>query len=175
MPGDQIERFEQGLIDSGIGPVFLHVIYLINLGTPSKGNLQKGIDSLINYTSLAAEIDAEGVIVHPGSHGGKGFEAMLPQGVDALKIVLDASAEGPVLAMENMPGMGQHIGAKFDELADILKAVDSTRLKICLDTQHAFAAGYDLTDFEGIQAMLDELDAGPGGANVVAGHANDSK
>ena len=106
MPGDQIERFKQGLIDSGIGPVFLHVIYLINLGTPSKGNLQKGIDSLINYTSLAAEIDAEGVIVHPGSHGGKGFEAMLPQGVDALKTVLDASAEGPVLAMENMAGTG---------------------------------------------------------------------
>jgi deoxyribonuclease-4 len=106
MPGDQIERFEQGLIDSGIGPVFLHVIYLINLGTPSKGNLQKGIDSLINYTSLAAEIGTEGVIVHPGSHGGKGFEAMLPQGVDALKIVLDASAEGPVLAMENMAGTG---------------------------------------------------------------------
>ena len=114
IPGDQIERFEQGLIDSGIGPVFLHAIYLINLGTPSKGNLQKGIDSLINYMSLAAEIGAEGVIVHPGSHGGKGFEAVLPQVVDALNIVLDASAEGPVLAMENMPGMGQHIGAKFD-------------------------------------------------------------
>ena len=175
MPGDQIERFKQGLIDSGIGPVFLHAIYLINLGTLSKENLQKEIDSLINYMSLAAEIGAEGVIVHTGSHGGKGFEAVLPQVVDALKIVLDASAEGPVLAMENMPGMGQHIGAKFDELADILKAVDSTRLKICLDTQHAFAAGYDLTDFEGIQAMLDELDAGSGGANVVAGHANDSK
>ena len=168
MPGDQLARFEQGLIDSGIGPVFLHAIYLINLGTLSKENLEKEIDFLINYMSLAAEIGAEGVIVHTGSHGGKGFEAVLPQ-------VVDASAEGPVLAMENMPGMRQHIGAKFDELADILKAVDSTRLKICLDTQHAFAAGYDLTDFEGIQAMLDELDAGSGGANVVAGHANDSK
>ena len=44
--------------------------------------------------------------MHPGSHGGKGFEAMLPQGVDALKTVLDASAEGPVLAMENMAGTG---------------------------------------------------------------------
>ena len=125
--------------------------------------------------SLASEIGAEGVIVHTGSHGGKGFEAVLPQVVDALKIVLDASAEGPVLAMENMPGMGQHIGVKFDELADMLKAVDSTRLKICLDTQHAFAAGYDLTEFAGIQAMLDELDAGPGCANVVAVRANDSK
>ena len=87
--------------------MFLYAIYLINLGTPSKENLQKEIDFLINYMSLAAEIGAEGVIVHTGSHGGKGFEAVLPQ-------VVDASAEGPVLAMENMPGMGQHIGAKFD-------------------------------------------------------------
>ena len=53
--------------------------------------------------------------------------------------------------------------------------MDSTRLKICLDTQHAFAPGYDLTDFEGVQAMLDELDSGPGCANVVAVHANDFK
>ena len=74
-----------------------------------------------------------------------------------------------------MAGMGQHIGARFDELGGILKAVDSPRLKICLDTQHAFAAGYDLTNIDGIQAMLDELDAGPGSANVAAVHANDSK
>ena len=106
MPGDQIERFKQGLIDSGIGPVFLLAIYLINLGTPSKENLQKEIDSLIHYMSLSAEIGAGGVIVDTGSHGGKGFEAVLPQVVDALKIVLDASAEGPVLAMENMAGTG---------------------------------------------------------------------
>ena len=74
-----------------------------------------------------------------------------------------------------MAGMGQHIGAKFDELGWILDAVDSPRLKICLDTQHAFAAGYDLTNPQGIQAMLAELDSGPGSANVAAVHANDSK
>jgi len=80
-----------------------------------------------------------------------------------------------VLAVENMAGMGQHIGAKFDELGGILDAVDSPQLKICLDTQHSFAAGYDLANPEGIQAMLDELDAGTGSANVAAVHANDSK
>jgi len=100
---------------------------------------------------------------------------VLPQTVDAIKTVLDASPEGPCLAVENMAGMGQHIGARFDELGGILQAVDSPRLKICLDTQHAFAAGYDLTNPQGIQAMLDELDAGPGSANVAAVHANDSK
>jgi deoxyribonuclease-4 len=175
VPGEQIELFKQGLVDAGIGPVFLHAIYLINLGTPSKETLQKGIDSLINYMNLAADIGATGVIVHPGSHGGRGFETVLPQVVEAIKVVLDASPDGPCLAVENMAGMGQHIGAKFDELGAILKAVDSPRLKICLDTQHSFAAGYDLTNPQGIQAMLDELDEGPGSANVAAVHANDSK
>ena len=175
VPGEQIELFKQGLADAGIGPVFLHAIYLINLGTPNKDNLAKGIDSLVNYMNLAADIGAAGVIFHPGSHGGRGYEAVLPQTVEAIKKVLDASPDGPCLAVENMAGMGQHIGARFDELGGILKAVDSPRLKICLDTQHAFAAGYDLTNIDGIQAMLDELDAGPGSANVAAVHANDSK
>ncbi len=175
VPGEQIELFKQGLADAGIGPVFLHAIYLINLGTPDKEKLKKGIDSLANYMNLAADLGATGVIFHPGSHGGRGYDAVLPQTVEAIKIVLDTAPEGPVLAVENMAGMGQHIGAKFDELGGILKAVDSPRLKICLDTQHSFAAGYDLTNPEGIQAMLDELDAGPGSVNVAAVHANDSK
>ena len=173
--GEQIELFKQGLADAGIGPVFLHAIYLINLGTPDKEKLKKGIDSLANYMKLAADLGATGVIFHPGSHGGRGYEAVLPQTVEAIKIVLDTAPEGPVLAVENMAGMGQHIGAKFEELGGILDVVDSPRLKICLDTQHSFAAGYDLTNPDGIQAMLDELDAGPGSANVAAVHANDSK
>lgn len=175
VPSEQIELFKQGLADAGIGPVFLHAIYLINLGTPDKEKLKKGIDSLANYMKLAADLGATGVIFHPGSHGGRGYEAVLPQTVEAIKIVLDTAPEGPVLAVENMAGMGQHIGAKFEELGGILDSVDSPRLKICLDTQHSFAAGYDLTNPEGIQAMLDELDAGPGSANVAAVHANDSK
>ena len=173
--GEQIGRFKQGLINAGVGAVFLHAIYRINLGTPSEETLQKGIDSLINYMNLAAEIGADGVIVHPGSHGGRGFEAVLPQAAEAIKTVLDASPGGPCLAVENMAGMGRHVGAKFDELGRILDAVDSTRLKIYLDTQHAFAAEYGVTNPQGIQGMLAELDSGTGSANVAAVHTNDSK
>ena len=175
VPGEQIELFKQSIADAGIGPVFLHAIYLINLGTPNEDSLKKGINSLIKYMNLAADIGAAGVIFHPGSHGGRGYDAVLPQTVDAIKTVLDASPYVPCLAVQNMAGMGQHIGAKFDELDGILKAVDSPRLKICLGTSHAFAAGYDLTNSQGIKAMLDELDAGPGSASVAAVHANDSK
>ena len=155
--------------------MFLHAIYLVNLGTSNPANLTKGIDSLINYMTLASRIGATAVIFHPGSHGGAGYESVLPQTVDAIKSVLEASPDGPYLAVENMAGMGQHIGARFEELGGILEAVNSPRLKVCLDTQHSFAAGYDLTTGEGIEDMLAKLDDGPGSANVVAIHANDSK
>ena len=175
VPDQEVESFRQGAADSGIEAVFLHAIYLVNLGTSNPANLKKGIDSLINYMTLASRIGAKAVIFHPGSHGGAGYESVLPQTVDAIKSVLEASPEGPCLAVENMAGMGQHIGARFEELGGILEAVNSPRLKVCLDTQHSFAAGYDLTTGEGIEDMLAKLDDGPGSANVVAIHANDSK
>ena len=173
--GDEIEAFRQAAAEAEMGPIFLHAIYLINLGTPNPVNIEKGINSLINYMGLAKSIDAAGVVFHPGSHGGKGFETVFPQTVEAIKKVLDDSPEGPVLAVENMAGMGQHIGAKFEELGRILKGVDNPRLGVCLDTQHSFAAGYDLTSKEGIDAMIAEFDETIGLSNLVAVHANDSK
>ena len=175
IPGTEIEAFRQEAAEAGIGPVFLHAIYLINLGTPDQDKLDKGIESLVNYMRLAADLDAAGVIVHPGSHGGRGYDAVFGQTVDAIKRVLDESPEGPRLTLENMAGMGQHIGARFDELGRILKEVDSPRLGICLDTQHSFAAGHDLTTEDGIKAMISEFDQVIGLENLVAVHANDSK
>ena len=158
-----------------MGPVFLHAIYLVNLGTNRPDVLQKGIDSLAAHLALAGKLGADGLIFHPGSHGGVGFEAVLPQVADSIRQALDKAPDGPCLAVENMAGMGKHIGARFEELGAILQAVDDQRLKVCLDTQHSFAAGYDLTTGEGIEDMLAQLDAGPGSSNVVAIHANDSK
>ncbi len=173
--GEEIESFRQQAAEAEIGHVFLHAIYLINLGTPAVENLQKGIDSLVNYLELAADIGATGVIFHPGSHGGRGFEAVLPQTVDAIKEVLDRSPEGPYLVVENMAGMGQHIGARFEELGGILQGVDSDRLGVCLDTQHSFAAGYDLTSRDGIEDMINEFEREIGCSRLKAVHANDSK
>jgi len=124
---------------------------------------------------LAADIGAAGLIFHPGSHKGAGYEAILPQTVAAISQVLENSPEGPYLVVENMAGMGQHIGARFQELGGILESVDSPRLKVCLDTQHTFAAGYDLSTAEGIEATIAEFDELVGVENLVAVHANDSK
>jgi deoxyribonuclease-4 len=155
--------------------VFLHAIYLINLGTADEAHLDRGVQSLINYMNLAAEIGATGVVFHPGSHKGAGYEAILAQSVAAIQRVLENSPDGPYLAVENMAGMGQHIGAKFDELGRIIEGVKSPRLKVCLDTQHSFAAGYDLASTEGIESMISEFEDTIGVSNLLVVHANDSK
>ena len=175
VPGDEVEAFRQEMTEAGMGPVFLHAIYLINLGTAKEDVLAKGVQSLINYMGLASAIGAAGVIVHPGSHGGAGYEAIFPQVVSSIRTVLENSPEGPALALENMAGMGQHIGAKFSDLGRVLEAIDSPRLKVCLDTQHCFAAGYDMATREGIDAMIAEFDGEVGVSNLLAVHANDSK
>ena len=175
IPDAEIEAFRQNMADAGMGPVFLHAIYLVNLGTGKADALDKGVESLSAHLRLAGRLGAEGLIFHPGSHGGAGFEAVLPQVAGAIRRALDGAPDGPCLAVENMAGMGKHIGTRFEELGAILDAVDDQRLKVCLDTQHSFAAGYDLTTGEGIEDMLAQLDTGPGSGNVVAIHANDSK
>ena len=175
VPEKEVEAFRAASAEAGIGPAFLHAIYLINLGTPNPANLEKGVQSLTNYMKLAADIGAEAVIFHPGSHKGAGYDAIFDQVVSALKRVLDDSPEGPSLAVENMAGMGEHIGAKFEELGRIIEAVGSTRLKVCLDTQHSFAAGYDLATTPGIEAMITEFEDTFGKDRLAAVHANDSK
>ena len=175
LTGAQAEDFRMKSADASMAPPFLHAIYLINLGNPNPDNVEKSVTSLVNYMHLADQIGAGGVIFHPGSHGGSGYDAIFQQVVDSINLVLEQTPEGPLLCLENMAGMGQHIGAKFSELGDVLKAVDSPRLGICLDTQHAFAAGYDLTNPEGVAGMIDEFDRDIGLDRLAAVHANDSK
>ena len=171
----EVAAFKQRREERGMGAVFFHAIYLINLGSPNPELVEKGVQSLINYMTLAANIGADGVIFHPGSHKGQGYEQVFDQAVNAIQRVLDNTPEGPYLCLENMAGMGQHLGAKFEELGGILQAVDNPRLRICLDTQHSFAAGYDLTTPDGVESMIAQFDEAIGAENLAAVHANDSK
>ena len=175
-PADkEVAAFKERRAETGMGAVFFHAIYLINLGSPNPELVEKGVQSLINYMTLAATIEADGVIFHPGSHKGQGYDQVFDQAVVAINRVLDNTPEGPYLCLENMAGMGQHIGAKFEELGGILQAVDNPGLRICLDTQHSFAAGYDLTTTDGVEAMIAQFDEAIGADKLAAVHANDSK
>jgi deoxyribonuclease-4 len=175
VPEENIQAFKDQAREAGLGPVFFHCIYLINLGNPNPDNVNKGIKSLTNYMNLAHDIEARGIIFHPGSHKGVGFDAILKQTVDSIIEVLEDAPEGPWLTLENTAGMGQHIGARFEELGRIIKMVGSPRLKVCLDTEHSFAAGYDVATKDGLESAMDEFDREIGLDRLVAVHANDSK
>jgi len=175
IPEEETTAFRRKAEAAGVGPAFLHGIYLVNMGTTNTENLQKGIESLSNYMKVISAMGGAGVIFHAGSHKGAGYEAIFKQTVSSFKEVLSNSPQDVWLVIENSAGMGNHIGSKFVEIGRIMEAVDDPRMKVCLDTQHCFAAGYDMVTPEGIEKAMEEFDREIGLTNLVAVHANDSK
>ena len=172
---EECEAFRAGMKETGIEPVFLHGVYLINLATATPEQLDKSTDALMGDLRLASAIGARGVIFHVGSHRGAGFDQMLPQIRDALRKVLKETPDDAWVVLENSAGMGGSVGSKFSELGAIMKAVGSPRLQVCLDTEHAYAAGYNLAEAAGLDEAMAEFDREIGLDRLVAVHANDSK
>lgn len=175
IPSGVALAFRSKLAEAGIGPAFLHAIYMINLATPDVENLQKSVDALVNYLQAAAQIGAQGVIFHAGSHRGRGLEQGMAQLVSAMRQVLDRSPEGPWLMLENSAGMGDHLCSRFEDIGRVIREVNNPRVRVCLDTQHAFAAGYDVADAAGLRKAISEFDRAIGLDKLGAVHANDSK
>ncbi|MFP6595324.1 MAG: deoxyribonuclease IV [Dehalococcoidia bacterium] len=169
-----VEKFKEESEEAGMGPTVFHGIYLCALGSQDEALVERSIESLTNHLQTAERCAALGVIFHPASHRGVGFEAVLDQFVEGVKKVLDAAPGDALLMLENSAGAGDHIGSKFSELGAIIKAVGSERLHVCLDTQHAWAAGYELNDAEKFDEMLAEFDKEIGLDRLSAIHANDS-
>ena len=173
-PESQVEAFRARQEETGISPAFIHASYLINVG--GKPDLVvKSVDSLTSHMNAAGRIGSAGVIFHGGSHGGVGFDAVLDQAAVALRQVLDGSPDNVPLIIENSAGMGSHIGSSFAEIARMIDAVDDPRVKVCLDTEHTFAAGYNLADPEAIDDVMGEFDREIGLDKLVVVHANDAK
>ncbi|MCH8850868.1 MAG: deoxyribonuclease IV, partial [Chloroflexi bacterium] len=172
---DECEAFRARMAETGIEPVFIHGTYLINLATSSPEQLTKSTDALAGDLRLASAIAAKGVIFHVGSHKGAGFESVLSQIASALGDVLADTPEDAWIILENSAGMGGSVGSKFSELAAIMEAVSSPRLKVCLDTEHAFAAGYNIAERDGLNEAMDAFEGEIGLEQLIAVHANDSK
>src|ERR1035441_4974769 len=140
---------------SGLRGHYLHSVYLINLASPKEALLRSSVASLLHYMELAASLDADGVVFHPGSHLGAGFDTVLSQVGTAVRGVVDRSPPGrPRLLVENSAGSGGCVGRSFEEVARIVDAAASDRVGVCLDTQHAFASGYDLRDADGVARKI---------------------
>jgi deoxyribonuclease-4 len=177
MPNDEIiAGFKKRLLESGIGPVFLHAAYLVNLASPDGALVAKSVKNLSSHLKIAELLGAQGLIFHIGSGKELPKEAAMKKVVAAMKEVLKNVPGKAQLIMENAAGGGQKIGATAAELGELIKKVASVRVKVCIDTAHAFEAGAIQTyDTENIAQFFNEWDGEVGIENIVVLHANDSK
>ena len=160
---------------SGLRGLWLHAPYLINLATGNHEHIDRSVAVLTHNLELAVRLGANGLILHPGSHLGAGFETQLPAIREALGRVLGGSDAAVRLVIENSAGSGGCIGCSFEELGAIATCIDDPRLGVCLDTQHMFASGYDVRTPAAAAASLDAFAENVGFDLLVAVHANDSK
>jgi deoxyribonuclease-4 len=172
---DQVAEFRDAMAESGIEPVFIHGKYLMNLASADAKIFKTSTSTLRSTLNIAGRIGALGVIFHTGSSKGLGFEAVFEQICEAAARVLDETPPETLMIFENSAGHGDTIGGKFNELGEILRRIDNPRAKVCIDTCHAFASGYDLSSAAGVAAVMDELSREIGFENVAAVHCNDSK
>ncbi|PHX80458.1 MAG: endonuclease [Thermoleophilia bacterium] len=150
-----------------------HAIYFINLATDEPDLLQKSRAALLNTIDVANAIAADGIVLHVGSHKGRGLDVTLPQIVRELQSALQ-HLDGPWLLLENSAGAGGTIGRDPVELARIINAVDHPRLGLCIDTCHAYVSGVDVTDPAQLDALVIELDTRVGIERLRCLHVNDA-
>ncbi|MEX2225688.1 MAG: deoxyribonuclease IV [Dehalococcoidia bacterium] len=171
----QVDEFRARMIASGLAPLFIHGKYLMNLASADAKIFKTSASTLRSSLNIAGRIGARGVVFHTGSHKGVGIESVFEQICEAARRVLGETPEDTWMIFENSAGQGGVIGSKFGELGAIIKRIDHPRAKVCLDTCHAFASGYDLSNAAGVAAALEEFDREIGLQNLAAIHCNDSK
>jgi len=169
---EEAQQFRDLTDDHGVGPWVIHSSYLVNLCTPKDDLRQKSIDSMQKEVDAADKLGVEYVNVHLGAHTGAGVDGGLDNAASALD-ELDIP-DGVTVLVESDAGSGTKLGGDFEHLAEVLDR-SAQDLEICVDTAHAFAAGYDLSTAEGVEETIAEFDDVVGLDKLACIHLNDSK
>lgn len=178
LPADVIDKFKSACAQYGYGPgqILPHDSYLINLGHPVTEALEKSREAFLDEMQRCEQLGLTLLNFHPGSHLMQIDEdKCLARIAESINIVLDKT-QGVTAVIENTAGQGSNLGFKFEHLAAIIGGVeDKSRVGVCIDTCHAFAAGYDLRTEEDCQKTFKEL-GDVVGFNYLRGmHLNDAK
>ncbi len=171
------DRFNAALIETGIRPVVAHSSYLINLASPDAVLWKKSIAALEDELARCELLGIPYLVLHPGSHMGKGVDWGVKRVAEAFNRI---HAKKPGLRvmtlLEHTAGQGNHLGHLFEELAQMRELiVDKTRIGVCVDSCHLFAAGYDLRKPDAYADVFKRFDDIVGIAQIKAWHLNDAK
>ena len=173
----EVRGWWQARARSGLEPIVAHDNYLVNLASPDTRLWKKSYDTFRDEIDRCELLGIDYLVVHPGSHLGHGE----PEGIARIIKALDRlTDEKPALRtrtlLELTSGQGSNLGYDFAQLEEILsRAAKPDFFGICLDTCHAFAAGYDLRTPEAVGRTIDELDRVIGLDRLHVIHVNDSK
>jgi deoxyribonuclease IV len=170
------DRFKERRKEARVKSVLCHAVYLINLAAPDKDVYKKSLDALLNTIDVARAIEADGVVLHVGSHLGAGLDSGLGRVAEALERALERCDGETAILVENSAGTGGTIGRSVAELAVVYDRLDRHPcLGVCLDCCHLWVSGVDVTDESALDAVVLELDSAIGLDRLRALHVNDSK
>lgn len=172
-----VAAWREAFDHSNLSHPIAHASYLINLASPKPELLQKSIDGLVVEWERANLLGLEGLVVHPGAFTDSSESEGLNRIVDAVAETLGRVDPGSCrLLLENTAGQGSCLGHTFKQLAFMIDGIDThERVGICLDTCHAFAAGYEINTEAGFESMRQEIDDLFQADTIAALHLNDSK
>ncbi len=172
---EAIERFVEKRRAARLDPLVAHGAYLVNLGARDRSIQRRSIASLRATVIGVERLEGLGAVTHLGSGTGATRSVALRRVAASVRQILDETEHAAIL-LENSAGMGDALGATFEDMADVLHHLDGdTRVGVCLDTAHLFAAGWNLTTSAGIDAMLDAADRIIGWERIRLLHLNDSR
>jgi deoxyribonuclease-4 len=171
-----ISKFIEESRRTGI-PVMAHDAYLINLAAPDRALREKSQAALVEEMERAERLHIPHLVMHPGAHKDAGEDAGIEEVIRSFNVVFEqTSGFGVKVLVENTAGQGTALGYCFEHLKRIVENVsEPDRIGVCLDTCHAFTAGYDLRSEASYEHVLHDFDSMLGLDRIEALHVNDSK
>lgn len=176
IPQEDIHKFVELKNTYGLFPIFIHTSYLINLASAKRDLRKKSVRMLAYELKMADKIDAGYVVLHTGSASGDDPGSARRRVIESLREISDNGVWKAGLLLENTSGHRGDITSRISEIAEIIEAVPASLVSgICLDTCHAFSAGYNIRTVNGIEALSDEINQYLEKDMVKLLHVNDAK
>lgn len=173
---NEVKAFRKALQASTLSPIFLHLPYLPNIASKKSKFYGRSIDSIVIDLQRAEQLAVPYLIIHIGHRMESSEEEALEAVIEAVNEVFDRVRNSVILLLENTAGQGSEIGYAFSHIKKIIEGIEvKERIGICLDIAHAFEAGYDLSNREGIDRTLESFDQMIGLKRLHLLHLNDSK
>jgi deoxyribonuclease-4 len=160
----------------GLKKMFSHSIYLISLGSENQEIIEKSILALAMELRRCHALGLSHTVMHPGAAGTRSTEEGIERIAKHILIALELTKDLKVkIALENTAGGGTSVGGKIENIARLVNTLNSKRIGICIDTCHAFAAGYDIRTKKGVTRFFGQIDKQIGLEKLLNLHVNDSK